>query len=153
MTMPLPIFPQQPDETTILQPAVVTFLGGKNINTYIVNGLFDLLLSSSITRSDSYLEIKVRLQTQQYKCPITPAQWRLLNGHDPASPFEANYRVLIYDQQNGGQYALATASNLRNGITANEPNDTSYITTACLKALAWAKPNVISQHLLAWVHR
>ena len=151
--MTLPVFQQQPDETTVFQPAVVQFLDTENINTYIINGLFDLLLSSHVTRSDSYLELKVRLQTQRYKCPLTPAQWRLFNGHDPVSPFEANYRVFIYDQQNGGRYALATASNLRTGITANEPNDTSYITAACLNSLAWAEPSVISQDLLAWVHR
>lgn len=151
--MPLPVFQQQPNEMAEFQSAIVTFFRDENVNTYIINGLFDLLLSSPITRSDSYLELKVRLQTQRYMCPITAAQWRLFNGHDPASPFEANYRVLIYDQQNGGRYAMATASNLRNGITANEPNDTSYITVACLNALAWAEPKVISQYLLAWVHR
>ena len=153
MATPLPIFTTQPDETTVLQPAVITYCASENVDTYVIDGVFDLLLTSRISRIDSYLEIKVRLKSQGSKCVITPAQWRLLNSHSPTSTFENNYRVLIYDQNNGGQYALATASHLQSGITKKKPKNNSYITNNCLKELGWKPPHEISNDLLIWVNR
>ena len=151
--MPLPTFETQPNEVNVLQPSVVKFFETEKIKTRIIDGLFDLLLSSPSSYADSYLELKVRLASQGRKCPISPAQWRLISSHDPLSTFEKNYRVLIYDHKDLGCYALAAISDLQGGIAGTEPIDTSYISSACLNALEWAKPDVMSKRVLAWVNR
>src|SRR6266704_3360280 len=143
--MALPIFESQPDEEADFQPAIVEFFKHESVQVRIIDGLFDLLLSSSRRGRDSYLELKVRLKTQGRACPISPAQWRLINFHDPLCAFEQDYRVLIYDQQDGDQYALATASELLGGIPAGEPQSTAYIRSCCLDCLAWREPIVMTE--------
>jgi hypothetical protein len=150
--MKLPIFSTQPNEVNDLQPAVMDCIRKEGFSVYSIDGLFDVLISGG-GRFDSYIELKIRLESQNYKCPITPKQWHLLNSHQSTDNFEDNYRVLIYDYRDGGSYALVSASNLSIGITGNQPNDTSYISNECLDSLEWGSLNVTHRKLFEWLRR
>jgi hypothetical protein len=151
--MILPLFENQPNEEREFQPAVVQFLRAEGVQVRIIDGLFDLLLSTPRRGRDSYLELKVRLRSQGRACAISPAQWRLIQSHDPLSAFEHHYRVLIYDEQGGGRYAFAAASELLSGIPHREPQSTAYIRSSCLDGLTWQDPIFTTKILLEWANR
>ena len=150
--MNLPIFETQPDERIELQPKIIDVLTALKFKVYEINGLFDLLVSNP-KGVDSYLELKVRLASQNHSIPLSRLQWLCLNDHDSSSRFEDSYRVLIYDYRNGGSYALAKASDLKPGINKNQPASTSYVKAEVMNRLFWLSAEEQLKGLTAWLQR
>lgn len=150
--MTLPTFETQPDERAELQPRIVEVLRGNGLSVYEVDGLFDLLVSNQ-DGEDSYLELKVRLASQNHSIPISRLQWQCLRDHNRNSKLERSYGVLIYDYRNGGTYAFGKASEIKNGISENQPRSTSYISAETLNGLCWVSPSKAKEQLLSWLRR
>jgi hypothetical protein len=150
--MNLPTFETQPDERVELQPKIAEVLTALDFKVYEIDGLFDLLVSNP-KGVDSYLELKVRLASQNHSIPLSRLQWQCLSEHDSSSRFEDSYRVLIYDYRNGGTYAFVKAGDLKLGITPNQPTSTSYIRADVMNGLSWLSAESQLKNLVAWLRR
>jgi hypothetical protein len=114
----LPTFATQPDEDSVLRPAIVEWLRAEGFEVYL-DGLFDLVVAGTEDQRDKHLELKVRLSSQNTQCPLTLPQWRVLNGLTSTSALNRSALVVIYDSV-ASRYALLRPARLRSGAQSTE---------------------------------
>ena len=147
---PLPTFTTQPDEDTVLRPAIVDWLKAEGFEVY-VDGLFDLVVAGTADQRNKHLELKVRLSSQNTQCPLTLPQWRLLNGLTSGSALNESALVAIYDSV-ASKYALLRPARLRGGAQNTEPPSTSYVKKSFLDELSWLQPVDAGSILKHWLN-
>jgi hypothetical protein len=146
---PLPTFATQPDEDSVLRPAIVDWLKAEGFEVY-VDSLFDLVVTGSEDQRDKHLELKVRLSSQNTQCPLTLPQWRLLNGLTSTSALNRSALVVIYDPASS-KYVLIRPARLRGGAQSTEPPNTSYVKKSFLDDLSWLQPVDAAAVLKDWL--